>query len=575
MRYCLILVFLAACTYEPEEIYFKEIIQPTYNVTISLNGYDDGDTIVLYGPASFDYHVSTTPGQIETVQVLFRGRQVLSAAGAKGTFAIQGDLLHTGTAELRIQFLSKSESGSYADKFGAEKFQAWRSWIIYTDVSPPPKPVVTASEENGFLKLSWTAYEKPNFVRYGIRTQSDRYYEITDPQQTSWIDSTYMGGEPVVYVVETVAVGSSSSSVGYNDRFDLSVDYRALDSSVSVKWKKTPFANAWKNYQIFENGILRYTVTNPEDTTLSMALDVLWNRTTEISVCYNAKYSSKSQVLKQAFLNRTVASRIFIDPASLYFNRTLNRFVGFRNNYLIILTSDLEPEDSVQISATYHVPFSGPFVYYAENNALVQHDLQTMERKVLEVKNWDEVSVPPHNISGSSNGLASYYFIQSGYHSRVYNFANETFIEKEDYPNQFPVVNPTLSDGGSYGYNWNTGSLRTVNAGTMDFLAYIGNDVFGFRQDNEQEVIMTASIYEITNRSFRTNFGIPPYYYLNDYDPVSQRLLYAKTGSEGMLLVHIETNESKKFPAFYTGVKKYRLVGGYLFDTEGFYVKVF
>ena len=114
MKYlpALLPLLMVACTYEPEEIYFKEVPQPEHAATFSLNSYNDSDTIVLYGPADFSFHVDITPGRVQQVEVLLGDNLIMNSGSKANKFSIDGYRLVTGIYELKIQFISNSGSGS-------------------------------------------------------------------------------------------------------------------------------------------------------------------------------------------------------------------------------------------------------------------------------------------------------------------------------------------------------------------------------------------------------------------------------------------------------------------------------
>src|SRR5688500_12421054 len=146
------LLLLAGCTYMPEEVSFTEVPIPENVYSISLNDYDEADTIFLYGEANFSYRASTSPGDILNMYVTL-DEASLGGDSQAGTFSIKNEHLKTGIHELKIMFRATSGSGSLADLSGREQFQVWRTWTVKIDVDPPPKPTITQTVENGFVKL--------------------------------------------------------------------------------------------------------------------------------------------------------------------------------------------------------------------------------------------------------------------------------------------------------------------------------------------------------------------------------------------------------------------------------------
>ena len=162
---CLLVIMFVSCTYTPEEKYFAEIQQILPQASITLNTYNEKDTIYLYEATNFQFTISTSVS-IKTSTIMMGSKSLFTTSAASGTFFIAYENLKTGTYELKIQFTSTSGTGSLADKKGIETVEVWRKWVLVIDVDPPPTPVIQTSKQNGFLKVSWTPYLKKNFKNY-------------------------------------------------------------------------------------------------------------------------------------------------------------------------------------------------------------------------------------------------------------------------------------------------------------------------------------------------------------------------------------------------------------------------
>jgi hypothetical protein len=383
LLYCLFL--LTACTYEPEEIFFKEILKPDHEAILSLNDYDDADTIILFGPADFSFRAGIVPGIIQSVEVRLNNTMLVAPGSHTNMFSIRDDNLKTGIYALEITFISSNGSGSLADVAGGELIKVSRTWIVTIDVDPPPPTVLSLVIENGFLKLKWNSYTKQNFVKYTVTANA--YYEpqrtinITDPNENFLIDSGYVGGRGVSYSVATYAFGFSSSYIVREDLLpEITVEYDATDSTAIISWHKSDFPGALKNYEIVENNISRQVITNPNDSSITLKLNVVWNMTSVIKVRYNSAYSSFTPEVERQIYNTVIRPRLPVEMDELYFNTTANGIFSYRNSYLVSFNSTLQPIDSVAASSDYSVPFSGPYIYFAENFQVVQHNLITKEQ---------------------------------------------------------------------------------------------------------------------------------------------------------------------------------------------------
>ncbi len=282
-----LLMLCLGCTLEPSGLSYEEIAAPNPTGFISLNNFDSSDTIALYNATDFEYQISINQGQIKTIQVLL-DNTVIYTGSASGKFSLNLDRLNRDPKKLKIEFITSSGTGSLADKAGAENFQIWREWILAVDVSSPTTPVLSLSKENGFMKLNWTGYSKPNFKSYSINVSYNSSFSkrinITNSKENYWIDSAYVGNVNAQYTVTINALQSrtSTSQIWNKDVQEFNNTYRAADSTVYLSWRKPSFRGPFKNYRIVENGIERL-VTNINDTTLSFSLkEVVFKKNVQI-----------------------------------------------------------------------------------------------------------------------------------------------------------------------------------------------------------------------------------------------------------------------------------------------------
>lgn len=130
----LLILCLSGCSYDIDEIYYREIPPPDHQITFRLDKYDDVNVIYLTGPETFRFEVGITPGKIEQVQMLLDGEVLLTSQGGKITYPFDDDLIKSGVYELTIQFVATPGTGSLAENTGFEKVTRSRKWTIQIDV---------------------------------------------------------------------------------------------------------------------------------------------------------------------------------------------------------------------------------------------------------------------------------------------------------------------------------------------------------------------------------------------------------------------------------------------------------
>jgi hypothetical protein len=107
--------------------------------------------------------------------------------------------------------------------------------------------------------------------------------------------------------------------------------------------------------------------------------------------------------------------------------------------------------------------------------------------------------------------------------------------------------------------------------------------MIGFRDDNTDEFLFrsaTSNSIEIRSssdaslkRTISSPGGSDVIY--QGYDPGSKHILFGASKGEDVYFVHIDTGEIKHINAFTNGSFLYKLVGGYLFDNDRKYIKIF
>ncbi len=184
-----LLLILVSCQYElPKDKYFNTITQTTPTAVISLTNYNNNDTIYIYQPTQFQFSV-TANVTITEVDVILGSITLASFASQSGSFNLSSYNWTPGISSLKIQFTSKTGSGSLADNLGKETVTLWRSWVLVVDVSPPPIPKLSISNVNGFAKLSWTPFKRSTFLQYLFYTgHSNTPVTIKDPNVTNYVD---------------------------------------------------------------------------------------------------------------------------------------------------------------------------------------------------------------------------------------------------------------------------------------------------------------------------------------------------------------------------------------------------
>lgn len=577
---CLVLV-AASCTYTlPDEKYFVDIKQTLPNATISLNNFDNKDTIFLYQSANFQYNIVLANSFFIEAGVFLGSTKLSTSTSSKGTFSIDGANLKTGTFQLKIQFTSTSGTGSLADKSGAELAQIWRSWVLIIDVDPPSKPVLRKSVENGFLKISWDPYLKKNFINYTFYYSRAPGYSpttlvIDKPLGSFYIDSSYVGGSPSHYFIsiKTISGSATSSTVSANAPQNVTIKYRSSDSTATLVWRKSNYAGSFKEAVVSENGVKRKVITNPNDTSLVLKLNnVLFGRYSTVSLTINSKYPyAYYQPFKDSLLiDNPVGAKRTEAYQTYYYNKAIGALMAYSPGYGSLRTfdSNMKVIDSIRISSTFSMPYPGNYLYFPSTGGVTQLNLITKATKKYQTKGYYGSYITPHFISGSDNQLVSYslkdttYPWDIQYSSQVVDLLSNSAIGS---------LGLKLSDDGRYAVM--NGGMYEIKGGNLNPIGSL-YPVYIFRPDNNDELIYLGSPTTILKSSDRTilrTITPPVSEYTNiNYDPATKNILYTKYGANKIFLINIDTQKVTTVNA--SGAAWF--INGLLINQDGYYLKI-
>lgn len=597
---CLIVFFaLSSCTYSPEEEFFKNIVQPDPQATISLNTFNNADTIYLYDAATFSFNVGVDQGEIEKVEVLLDEEPLQTYSSSSGTFNINYQSLRTGNFELKVQFTATTGSGSLAEVSGGEKLLVWRTWTLSIDVEPPPKPELELSAYNGFLRLDWTAYTKPNFVEYYVvssqENETKKVVRIKNQNQTYWIDSSYVGGMPVSYRVGITAQGNANSDPKErNDPQTFVLTYRNADSTVTLTWRKAPFESSVKEYVIEENNNVKWQITNVLDTAIVFKPDVIYRAPLFFRLKVIPKYPS-TYYLGQNFraVAQPVASnKISHGAGALYYNSGINSIIGYSNPgtpQLSIYNEEMQIAEAIELDyATFSVPYTGVLAYIVKDRRVVQVNLLNKERKSYHLQmptpNYDG----PSRMSGASNGTVSF-----GYHynrtstlpetwfGTVYSMADNQTIYHHQVVAETANVVSTISDDGKYLRFPDNEKIYQINGGTLELIGEFPVNWFvDFRPDDSEEILVSGAggleIYNTIDLTLNRTITPPSGYVFYSFDPVTKYALFMRPNTKEQFFINIDTQETVPVKFYYSGNDMtYSLLNGILFSEDGQYIKIF
>ena len=598
-------LFLTACTYSPEEEYFKDIKKTeSPNATITLNEIAEDHTIYVYGANEFSY--STYPGiQVEMVEILFDGQVIFSNYGASGRFYLNQYLLTEGTHELMIRYLTASGSGSLADKIGAEKFQVWRTWKVEVDLSPPtpPDPVLSKTA-NGILKISWTPCTRQDFISYQIylseNSMQSKSITITNSGQTSYLVDNYVGGYNLTYSVYVETRNGIVSGGGtITDYVESTATFNANDSTFDLSWDGADYAGAFKSYTISVSAVngdvtdlheindvsITHLRIRPPVVVFGLPL-TFWVRT-------NALHDGYSPVSDgMHFDNLIEVPKLPNVPNQFVYNTSFDAVVGYNPETRQIYMYDDAMQTVSQFDASNgyasFIPEAGKYIYTSlTTDQVVQRHLETGVAVPIDLTKMSISNVyeSARVVSASKNQIVALTYVARNFlglsmvnHSAVYDMVHDKLLyHSETNARSTPANIPTVSPDGKYLHLG--GSVFLIQSDGIHLLHTLSDNrsIKSFRADNPEEIIAientgTIRIIRSADGAIVRSINAPGYY--AGYDPVSGYTLWIESYKTESRAIHIDTQTEVPVALYTDGIWRFSFVNRHLIHTDGSYFPI-
>lgn len=268
------LILTTQCVFEPDGENLVPIpMLDLSSVSINLNDYAS-DTIYLDATKQFTFNVSGLRAEPDSFRVYINNRFYTSgipSAGGNCNFNLSSLYTGTGYHTLRIESVAPSGTNSLGDQAGVEKVSVWREWMLDADATKPEPIPFTFDTLHGTVTLNWQPYHHRTFKKYKIFKECKRHgasfpsicstIEISDPNQTSWTDTQYMG-EPTTYWVEIIASDWQVPGPQQEMNFNPWIRYEFIDNRVKLSWQNIFFYKNVSSISIRKNNVPEITFTN-------------------------------------------------------------------------------------------------------------------------------------------------------------------------------------------------------------------------------------------------------------------------------------------------------------------------
>lgn len=233
----------------------EELADPAHikNLTFSYASgpfYPVKDTFWLAANENLRFHLS---GGVFRVTAEVDGTSIHDE-NHNATIWVDSDGLVPGPHELKITQFVKSGTGSLADKLNVEMASYTATFILMIGDYKFTPIIQNIEVVDAGVHIQWNSYERGDFQAYEIRRyrgwdsqiesyEPHRKYIITDPAQTSFTDTTYVGGI-VNYIVTVDKGGQHFISKPREIRFQYKLNMRLTPSDpgrARLSWDIPPF----------------------------------------------------------------------------------------------------------------------------------------------------------------------------------------------------------------------------------------------------------------------------------------------------------------------------------------------
>ncbi len=258
---------LLACTFTPDEENIKAIKPPDpIAFTIEVNDPTFSDPYYMRNSTQFNFTLKDLTKRLTDYEVSIAGNIIANSSGydlgKSISFNIFAHSLGVGTHTVRISMRIATQSGSLAEKVGAEyHFSEVSFKVIIDNTVPKLSAPVAGAYENGYLTIRWPSPGQRNFnytirriYQSGFGSKDTTFY---NPDQTILIDKEYVGGNITYQLL--------ASGFGF-DRYELGrVNFTTPPLDLSVAQDEQRIVRlTWSNVKINQTNAYIHSTYKPE-----------------------------------------------------------------------------------------------------------------------------------------------------------------------------------------------------------------------------------------------------------------------------------------------------------------------
>lgn len=531
--YLLLLATAATVTscLDPSGEVFVDIPHPEPGaITLDLANVSE-DTIIIDRLTTLQVSVTGfSPININDVTMTL-GSHPLAGVGG---FQVYPPNFESGFYILTVHVKGNAGTGSLAHMLGQESFDLTRQYPVIIDKELPSAiDIVKVDTSSGTLTIFWNKCKKRNFTEYEVyksdaNTRST-WATLTNANDTSWTDPTYVGG-PVEYtIIANTHMGRTwGNPLLYN--WDPEITITIEEGFATARWKQTPFYNNTSKYILTGTGLM-YTEASLTDTVYAIPYPVSFGGAS----VFNVKLVSQSEWYSQTISKEyyigdryywpVVIPRLYNSKEKLYYG--LEYMNGGRT---VVMDEDLNMEfaenglywSAISSNGEYFVSHINNDFYFTDPHTLVNTlALETGEEYVGDFVIADNGLIGFHCAAGYRvvdimTGDVKFSLNGSLSHAARLSPLGNVVIDRQN---------------NIYRYTGSTFDLtETIPLSYSANMVFVDEDIILITDYNYQEEVTYLVEYNINTLTeiSRTNMGAESIQSMQ-FDPVSKKILLDKS----------------------------------------------
>lgn len=462
----LFIMTFTSCEYSPPDIPMTQVQKPSDTgpmVNIQLD--PNMDTLKLAASANVSYQIDVVNNKLYQIEFLLDGTDLgLNYTAENSVFAnIPASQMTDGLHELKITAYLSTNSGSIADKIGAEAYTYELTWpVVVNNHARDNFGITSVGKVKGGIMINWTKYDYADFVNYKLTrysSMSGKNLELINtgnPYLNSFVDISYVEGDYFTYYLYSDGLGFSTK-----DYHEDVVQPRVMinpDFTISAVWGHSKYSQNVKSYYLNTSAPTygtkeNHEITDLQDTTFQFAEKIGFGGNYGVQL----KYIPKEFDGYVYFADDRPFSTVALGDSIPAFQRAFE--IQGKNSLLMYNNGNFakyDYETKLTTSGISITPVESPYLwtvvssangtyfgYFEDSQFVVRKTSDWSLVKKMNIEAYDGFNFILRTVSLSEDGLVATVDIWNTL--RIFDAENGSKILEKKYDNSYFLQNAVLS----------------------------------------------------------------------------------------------------------------------------------